>query len=343
LVRLLASLLVVVAPVACAVPPAPEHGVSRAEAITGGKLAGAGDIHATVALYGDYEGALAVFCSGVLVAPTVVLTAAHCVTHTDRKSGAFTTAYLPAEVSVIAGVVHAGAAAEMRAVAAVVTHQGFDGDDNLDPGDNPEGLGHADDLALLLLAAPAADRPWAAIPPLAALDAAMPAGTSLRITGYGYDGPSEQTAGYGSLYVAETPFVRRNAFELAAGGAGEPDACPGDSGGPAYLARDGALEVVGITSRGWQSGQALCGEGSVWTLAPAYADWIAAHARGDWPPTEPPPPPPPPPSPPSGEDDDGCVLGATPPRGGAGGWLLSVVALWAAARRRAPRRAQAGR
>ena len=52
--------------------------------------------------------------------------------------------------------------------------------------------------------------------------------------------------------------------EIGAGGAGI-DTCPGDSGGPMYLLTDDGAFVAGITSRGYDDNQFPCSEGGIYT------------------------------------------------------------------------------
>jgi secreted trypsin-like serine protease len=47
--------------------------------------------------------------------------------------------------------------------------------------------------------------------------------------------------------------------------------CSGDSGGPAFLEKDGAYYLFGVTSRG----NLLCNEEGVYTSAVAHAEWIS--------------------------------------------------------------------
>lgn len=55
------------------------------------------------------------------------------------------------------------------------------------------------------------------------------------------------------------------------------DPCNGDSGGPAYVVKNGLFHLVGIVSRGIKP--AKCGLGTVYTIAPLYRNWIVEARR----------------------------------------------------------------
>jgi len=61
--------------------------------------------------------------------------------------------------------------------------------------------------------------------------------------------------------------------ELIAGGAGV-DSCNGDSGGPLYLLTSEGDFLVGTTSRATDTGNVPCGDGGIYVRADAIADWI---------------------------------------------------------------------
>ena len=85
---------------------------------------------------------------------------------------------------------------------------------------------------MLRLQSPVTAMPGAPIVSASQADTALTPGIDLTIAGYG---EREQEDQYGQLYVATTPYQRRNARELIAGSKGKPDTCFGDSGGPVYL------------------------------------------------------------------------------------------------------------
>lgn len=253
---------------------------AAAEPIVGGAPATAADIAGTVAI-ADANGP---FCTGTLVAPTVVVTAAHCVASDTGQPLMAASA-----LSVIAGALDANAppAADVLAVASLAFPPSYPLGTSIDA----DGLGQDDDIALLVLAAPTERVAVIPVLPMADLDNDVTPGTPLTIAGYGIIGPNEATDPSGVLYRAETPFVRRSDHELFAGDGSNPDTCPGDSGGPAYLETATGPWLVAATSRSGAQAVALCGEGGIYTLVGAYEAWLQQASNGAYPPAVTPAPP----------------------------------------------------
>jgi hypothetical protein len=157
-------------------------------------------------------------CSGAVIGPRAVLTAAHCVT----RRGAL-------EVVVGPSV---DRPTEIRRVIAIWSHPEFDDADN------------AHDLAVLLL-----DRPVTSAAPSPLADAALDAGdvgALVRLVGYGADGdgapPGDKRTG-----TAEIAAVGAVTFDAVPAPA---MSCQGDSGGPVLLDRGAGEVIVGVTSSG---------------------------------------------------------------------------------------------
>jgi secreted trypsin-like serine protease len=263
-----AALLVPALLAACATRGAdPAAGVTE-EKIVNGMEATTMQLFSTVGITPGMS-----ICTGSVVAPQVILTAAHCVANDDG-----TPSVTPAETTVYAGALQIDNATpeQQFTVRKIVAHAMYRGISNL-PNPDANGLSKAYDIAILLLDKPITTLPVVPILPLDMLDASATAGTMLTITGYG-NSDAASTNGAGTLRIAQTPYQARNATEFFAGSTGLPDTCQGDSGGPQYLDVGGTKYQIGETSRG--GGSSACGEGGVYTIAGAYVDWITTNSEG---------------------------------------------------------------
>jgi hypothetical protein len=225
---------------AMAAPPGPAF-------VLGGAPADPADWPDVVALLAGGEQR----CTGVLVAPDRVLTAAHCEAEIDEA------------------VVAAGAWQDGARVA-VVERVVFP--------DEPV------DVALLTLASAsdAALRPWT-LP----CDGLLPeAGMAAAIVGYGaidpqsLERPGELREGRTTIITAGCDEVGLGCngalpagYELRAGGAGV-DSCIGDSGGPLFLADGEGWRLAGTTSRGVLGQRDSCGGGGIYTRTDAISGWL---------------------------------------------------------------------
>ncbi len=205
-------------------------------------------------------------CSGTLIAPDLVLTAAHCVMH---RAG----------YSVIA--VDRAFRQRRIGVAAATMHPEFV------PGTTPEEQPGVD-LALVKLAQPlGAD--FMPLDPRSA--GTIGTGDAVGIAGFGVVAENRrntartlrqaQLVSIGSLQVANRVTVvtdRRRFAETAGAGA-----CLGDSGGPILSGGPGGYRIVGVVS--WSSGalqqngrRTACGGFTALTPVAEHAGWISARA-----------------------------------------------------------------
>ncbi|MFT5461071.1 MAG: secreted trypsin-like serine protease [Myxococcota bacterium] len=202
------------------------------------------------------------YCTGTLIAPDVVLTAAHCVV--DEFSLEITA---PDAMGIYVGddPEADGAFHEHAfAVVEVLPHPGYD----------PVSLD--DDIALLRLADPVPDVvpvPWVgAANPLTEADI----GPVVNFAGFGQTEVGDSNvklqvdgviAGFGCAVLGcgyDDPLTTVS-YDQAYGGA-----CFGDSGGPLFIYRDDQPLVAGVTSYGDE----FCTEYGVSTRTDAYDEWI---------------------------------------------------------------------
>nr|HEX4318059.1 trypsin-like serine protease [Kofleriaceae bacterium] len=204
-------------------------------------------------------------CSGVLVAPTVVLTAGHCA---DPALGP-----QPDHVRVGASSL-TGSDGETLAVATATVFPSY---------------ATTTDLTVLVLATAAREQPRAIATGWGS--AAIVDGAPVELVGYGAidaDGsdfvPALQQAQttITDATCAHEPGCSAGAMpagELGAGGSGV-DTCPGDSGGPMYLPTPFGTFVAGLTARAYATAQTACGGGGIYERPDHVVDWIELAAGG---------------------------------------------------------------
>jgi MYXO-CTERM domain-containing protein len=193
-------------------------------------------------------------CTGILIAPSVVMTAAHCIDSTLDKVLIGTNSLAKPSIG------------ETINVARRLAY--------------PQGKY---DVGIVILANPSTITPRLLATGWAQSD--IVDGARVEFVGYGAIDRNSQTY-IDEMQQAEStvtdagctthagcdPAARPNG-EIGAGGAGI-DTCPGDSGGPMYLLTDYGEFLAGVTSRGYDTNQYDCSEGGIYTR-PDKADIVA--------------------------------------------------------------------
>lgn len=207
------------------------------------------------------------FCTGVVVAPQVVLTAAHCGSGITR---------VMVGGNQVSPMLDAGA--RIVPVRRVIIHPQYRGAPFSE-----------NDINVLILNSPAGVVPA----PLATIEE-MRAASDVELVGFGFNDP-ERPLGFGIKRQVAAPLglVKLSPsddlgqlpstlgfhedYEFVAGrkGLGR-DSCNGDSGGPAYVRNQNVL--MGLTSRATREAQVNCGDGGIYVRPDMFKAWIAEVA-----------------------------------------------------------------
>lgn len=260
----LASLLVPAAATANGAGGAPTATTVTNAPVIGGDNAKAGkwpDVAAILFPEGSGDEPL---CTGTLVAPTIVLTAGHCYDPSNP----------PLPDNVLIGTSSLARPGDGETIA---IKRGF-------PFPNAD---RTEDITVLVLARASSQKPRKIATGWARVD--ITNGAAISLVGFGAV-DRDATQFVNELQEASSTITdfdcstssgcnpaAQPAGELGAGGMGI-DTCPGDSGGPLYLATSYGAFLAGVTSRSYDNADVPCSEGGIYVRPDKVIDWIEMRA-----------------------------------------------------------------
>lgn len=215
---------------------------------------------------GSNDNVRAQFCGGVIISPTWVLTAAHCI---DRRKSVNAIRVLSGTASLTAGGVRSS-------VLKLRVHENFSVSDDLKVYHNDIALLKIDPAGPQMRGKPIVGIPLA----IESLDST----TIVRLTGWGVTDVKKRHQATTDLQLVEVPYVDNDhcnakksydgkvSDNMLCAGEADKDTCKGDSGGPASAEVSGVRYLVGITS--WGEG---CGDPDmygVYTRVSEFREWV---------------------------------------------------------------------
>lgn len=219
--------------------------------IYGGSKVEKGEWRSTVAITNNGT----MFCSGTVVHPRLVITAAHCV----RTIGNARSLGVYVGLGREGGQVQQITAVEKFAYSPRYS-QGFNGWNDIAYLKLAEDINVLEENIPQILTKPEE------------MEEILQVGKTVRLVGYGV----RDDRGFGLKYEVDAPITSFNSNEVKIGRNGR-DSCQGDSGGPAYgQLEDGSWRVFGVVSRGGR-----CGTGGIWGRMSANICWVQSSSEVD--------------------------------------------------------------
>ncbi len=201
------------------------------------------------------------FCTGSLVSPKTVVTASHCLEGYDESRLYVSFGTVAQEASFVSS--------RLRYATRTVMNPNFD----TAAMDMDVATRAPNDIAVIVMnsAAPSGYTP---VKMLKATDA-LHVGEALTLAGFGLTNATFGTSGVlrkvDVKLAKEATTAKEIEYDASNGGK---SACMGDSGGPAFVKRDGKLVLVGVTSRG----SGACNAEGIYTDVRQFRAWISSTA-----------------------------------------------------------------